>query len=283
VIRQAGRIAWRAFNRFLDHNGPDRAAAVAYYTLLSLLPLSIFLISLGVLIVGSFEAAYSGTLIIISGVVVHMDDPAREALRTFVERALRFQWPALALLAWTSRRVFGSLFSALERVFGVPGRGFASGNLLALGMVLLAGVGLLITMAFTMVMATSEGLVLRFAGARGADAVQALLGVFVSQVVPVLVTFTFFFLIYRVVPRRVVTSMHAAQGAVLATILWELAKGGFAYYLRNLARYAGIYGTLEGVIVLAIWLELSVSIVLYCGEIVALLIPPKKPPRPAHH
>lgn len=283
MIRQAGRIAWRAFNRFLDHNGPDRAAAVAYYTLLSLLPLSIFLISLGVLIVGSFEAAYSGTLIIISGVVVHMDDPAREALRTFVERALRFQWPALALLAWTSRRVFGSLFSALERVFGVPGRGFASGNLLALGMVLLAGVGLLITMAFTMVLATSEGLVLRFAGARGADAVQALVGVFVRQVVPVLVTFTFFFLIYRVVPRRVVTSLHAAQGAVLATILWELAKGGFAYYLRNLARYAGIYGTLEGVIVLAIWLELSVSIVLYCGEIVALLIPPKKPPRPAHH
>jgi membrane protein len=80
-----------------------------------------------------------------------------------------------------------------------------------------------------------------------------------------------------------VTSRHAAQGALLATILWELAKGGFAYYLRNLARYAGVYGTLEGVIVLAIWLELSVSIVLYCGEIVALLIPPKKPPRPAHH
>ena len=283
MIRQAGRIAWRAFNRFLDHNGPDRAAAVAYYTLLSLLPLSIFLISIGVLIVGSFEAAYSGTLIIISGVVVHMDEPAREALRMFVERALRFQWPALALLAWTSRRVFGSLFSALERVFGVPGRGFASGNLLALGMVLLAGLGLLLTMAFTMVLATSEGLVLRFAGQGGADAVQALVGVFVRQVVPVLVTFTFFFLIYRVVPRRVVTSVHAAQGAVLATILWELAKSVFAYYLRNLARYAGIYGTLEGVIVLAIWLELSVSIVLYCGEIVALLIPPKKPPRPAHH
>ena len=125
MIRHAGRIAWRAFNRFLDHNGPDRAAAVAYYTLLSLLPLSIFLISLGVLIVGSFEAAYSGTLIIISGVVVHMDEPAREALRTFVERALRFQWPAFVLLAWTSRRIFASLFSALEQVFGVPGRGFA--------------------------------------------------------------------------------------------------------------------------------------------------------------
>ena len=283
MIRQAGRVAWRAFNRFQDHNGPDRAAAVAYYTLLSLLPLSIFLISLGVLIVGSFEAAYSGTLIIISGVVVHMDEPAREALRTFVERALRFQWPALVLLAWTSRRVFGSLFSALEKIFGVPGRGFASGNLLALGTVLLAGVGLLVTMAFTMVMATSEGLVLRFAGPIGADAIRTLVGIFMGQVLPVMITFSFFFLIYRVVPRRVVTSSHAAKGALLATVLWELAKSAFAYYLRNLARYAGVYGTLEGVIVLAIWLELSVSIVLYCAEIVAILIPPRKPPRPAHH
>ena len=229
MIRQAGRVAWRAFNRFLDNNGPDRAAAVAYYTLLSLLPLSIFLISLGVLIVGSFEAAYSGTLIIISGVVVHMDEPAREALRTFVERALRFQWPALLLLAWTARRVFGSLFSALEKVFGVPGRGFASGNLLALGTVLLAGLGLLLTMSFTMVSATSEGLVERFAGPVGAEAIRALAGVVLRQVLPVLVTFTFFFLIYRVVPRRVVSSLHAFQGAVLATVLWELAKSAFAY------------------------------------------------------
>lgn len=283
MIKQAGRLAWRAFNRFQDHNGPDRAAAVAYYTLLSLLPLSIFLISLGVLIVGSFEAAYKGTLIIISGVVVHLDDPAREALRTFIERALKFQWPALVLLAWTSRRIFGSLFSALEKVFGVPGRGFASGNLIALGMVLAAGLGLLLTMAFTMVLATSEGLVLRFVGPRGADAVQRMVGVFMAQVLPVIVTFVFFFLIYRVVPRRVVTTLHAAQGALLATILWELAKNAFAYYLRNLARYAGLYGTLEGVIVLAIWLELSVSIVLYCGEIVALLIPPRKAPHPAAH
>ena len=106
-----------------------------------------------------------------------MDEPAREALRTFVERALRFQWPALVLLAWTSRRVFGSLFSALEQVFGVPGRGFASGNLLALGTVLAAGLGLLITMSFTMVIATSEGLVERFAGPVGADALRALVGV----------------------------------------------------------------------------------------------------------
>lgn len=272
MIRRAARMAWRAFMRFQDHNGPDRAAAVAYYTLLSLLPMLIFLISLGVAVVGTFEDAYRGALFLISGVVVHLDGNTLDALRTFVERSLRFQVPALFLLAWTSRRIFGSLFSALERIFGVPGRSFARGNLVALGMVLVAGVGLLLTMVFTMTTATAEGLVTRFIGPEQAGALHALLGVLVTRLVPPLIAFSFFFLIYRIVPRKVVSTAHAAKGALLATVLWEGAKGAFAYYLRNLARVAGLYGTLEGVIVLAIWLELSVSIILYCAEIVALLI-----------
>jgi len=272
VIGRAARLAWRAFMRYQDHNGPDRAAAVAYYTLMSLLPMLIFLISIGVAAVGSFERAYRGALFLISGVVVHLDQRTLDALRTFVERSLAFRLPALFLLAWTSRRIFASLFSALERIFGVPGRSFAKGNLLAFGMVLIAGVGLLITMVATMTIATAEGLVTRFIGPESGGALHEFVGHFVTFVVPIVITFSFFFLIYRVVPRRVVSTGHAARGAFIATVLWELAKNGFAYYLRNLTRVAGLYGTLEGVIVLALWLELSVSIILYGAEIVALLI-----------
>jgi len=273
ALRAAGRVAWRAFMRFQDHNGPDRAAAVAYYTLLSLLPLLIFLISLGVAVAGSFEAAYQGSLLLVRGVVIHLDAPSLEALRSFVEHSRKFRWPGLFLLAWTSRRIFASLFSALERVFGVPGRSFAKHNLVALSMVLITGVAVLLTMAFTLVAATSEGLILRFRASGELKAVGFLLG----TLLPIAITFGFFFLVYRFVPRRVTTSGNAALGALLATILWEAAKSAFAWYVRNVARFGGVYGALEGIIVLAIWLELSVSIILYCGEIVALLIHQKAP------
>jgi len=272
-LRAAGRIAWRAFMRFQDHNGPDRAAAVAYYTLLSLLPLLIFLISLGVAVAGSFEAAYQGSLLLVRGVVVHLDTPSLEALRSFIEHARKFRGPGLILLAWTSRRIFASLFSALEKVFGVPGRSFAKHNLVALAMVLLTGVALLLTMAFTLLAATSEGLILRF---RASGELTAL-SFFFGTLLPIAITFGFFFLVYRFIPRRVTTSGNAAVGALLATILWEAAKSAFAWYVRNVARFGGMYGALEGIIVLAIWLELSVSIILYCGEIVALLIHQKAP------
>jgi membrane protein len=276
VLRQSGHVAWRAFLRFQDHNGPDRAAAVAYYTLLSLLPLLIFLISIGVALLGSFDVAYQGTLYLIRGVVIHLDPKSLDELRGFVEHSLRFQLPGLLLLAWTSRRIFAALFSALETIFGVPGRHWAKHNLVAFGSVLLTGMAVLVTMALTMLMATSEGLLMRF---RQSGTFQSMGGVFVSSLLPMMVSFSFFYVIYRVVPRRVVRHGDAMAGALLATVLWEGAKSGFAYYLRNVAQYAGVYGALEAVIVLALWLEISVSIVLYCGEVVALIIVPARTQR----
>lgn len=273
MIRRAASLAWRALLRFVDHSGPDRAAAVAFYTLLSLLPLLIFLISVGVALGGSVDEAYRGTLILFKGVVVHLDAASLESLRDFVERATRFQWPGILLLAWTSRRIFAALFSALEIVFEIPGRSFVHGNLVAIAMVMVTGGTLLGTLALTMVSAGLEGAVLRLAvPVSGAGVLfHDVAGFVLERLVPAAVTATFFFVLYRVAPRRVASVKHAAAGALIATVLWEAAKTGFAYYVRNLAHYAGLYGALEAVIVLALWLELSVSVVLYGGEIVALL------------
>ncbi len=267
------RLAWKAFLRFQDHNGPDRAAAVAYYTLISLLPLFLFVISLGVMFAGSFETAFQNSIFLFRGIVVPLDTATIESLRTFVERAARFQWPAVLLFAWTSRRIFASLFSALGAVFDTPaGHGFAKGNLLAFGMVVVMGLAQLGTMLLATLLATTEGLLSRFAGPEGAQVFNSLTSAFVTHALPILVTAAFFFVLYRLAPGRIIRTADALFGALIATVLWELAKAAFSYYLRHLARYAGVYGALEGVIVLALWLELSVSILLYCGEVVALRV-----------
>ena len=276
MIRTIGlglRLAWKAFLRYQDHHGPDRAAAVAYYTLLSLLPLFLFVISLGAMFAGSFDAAFRNSIVLFRGIVVPLDPATVESLRVFVERAVRFQWPAVLLFAWTSRRIFASLFSALGAVFDTPaGHGFAKGNLLAFGMVVVMGLAQLATMLLATLLATTEGLLSRVTGPEGAQVFGSLTAAFVTHALPVLVTATFFFALYRLAPGRIVRTADAGFGALLATVLWELAKAAFSYYLRNLAQYAGVYGALEGVIVLALWLELSVSIILYCGEVVALRV-----------
>ena len=45
-------------------------------------------------------------------------------------------------------------------------------------------------------------------------------------------------------------------GACLATILWLLATQGFAWYVRNLANYNVLYGSIGGVIALLVWIYL---------------------------
>jgi membrane protein len=270
-IGAVGRFVWRAFWRFLDHSGPDRAAAVSYYTLLSLVPLLVFSISIGVLVLGSFEDTYRGATLFFRGILDQLSPVAQESLRFFVERALRFRLIGLLLLAWTSKRAFSALTSALETVFGVPARGFAYGNLLALGTVFATGIALLGTIALTTAAATVEGLVMRHAPL-SAEGLHHLASLLLGRGLPSLVTLSFFFYLYRVVPRRAITTRDALTGALLATALWELARLGFALYVRHLARYAGLYGALEAIIVLALWLEISASIILFCGEIVALRI-----------
>jgi YihY family inner membrane protein len=274
VILDALRLAWRASERFFDHSGPDRAAAVAYYTLLSLLPLMIFSVSVGMFFFGSFDAAYNATVFMLRGVVAHLDPASMAALRGFAERSVRFQWFGLIVLAWTARRSFSALFGALSVVFQVPARNYATGNLVAITMVAVNGLGLLLTMALTTMRATLEGMLQRY-GLDGVGAVRVmprLLDLALTWILPVIITFVFFFIIYRMVPRGVVRTRHALIGATLATVLWEGAKAAFAYYVLHLAHYSGLYGALEGIIVLGLWLELSVTIVLYSGEVVALLV-----------
>ena len=227
LIRKAGRVAWRAFLRFQQHGGPDRAAAVAFYTLLSILPLFIFVIWLGAWFLGSFDRAYEGSLLLFQGVVVHLDAKTLESLRAFVERAGRFPWPALVLFAWTARGIFVSLFSALETIFERPSRrGFLKGNLLAFGLVIFLGIAQLATMVLTATFATTEGLLLRAATPEDRVMVQAVASRLFDRGLPVAITFAFLFLLYWVAPRRVTTMRHAAFGALLATALWEVAKAG---------------------------------------------------------
>jgi YihY family inner membrane protein len=278
VILDALRLAWRALLRFSDHSGPDRAAAVAYYTLLSLLPLMIFSVSVGMAVFGSFDAAYNATVYMLRGVVAQLDPASMEALRGFAERSVRFQWFGLILLAWTARRSFSALFGALSVVFEVPARNYATGNLIAITMVAVNGLGLLLTMALTTMRATLEGTFQRYGldGVSGVRVMPRLLDLALTRALPIVITFAFFFIIYRMVPRGIVGTRHAVIGATLATILWEGAKNAFAYYVLHLAHYSGLYGALEGIIVLGLWLELSVTIVLYSGEVIALLVQ-KKP------
>ena len=75
-----------------------------------------------------------------------------------------------------------------------------------------------------------------------------------------------FELAYVMLPNRRVRWPHAVPGAVLAAILFEAGKLGFAWYVTNFSSFSLVYGSLSTVIVLMTWIYISAIILLLGAE-----------------
>ena len=80
-----------------------------------------------------------------------------------------------------------------------------------------------------------------------------------------------FMLLYLVMPNVRVSLKHALCGALVASILFELTKKGFAYYVLNFKSYEIVYGALSTLPIFLIWIYLSWVVALVGAEVVAVL------------
>ncbi|MFV8830172.1 YihY/virulence factor BrkB family protein [Alkalihalobacterium sp. APHAB7] len=77
--------------------------------------------------------------------------------------------------------------------------------------------------------------------------------------------------LYMIGPNRRIGFKDAIYGALFATISWQLISLGFSVYVTNFANFSATYGSLGGVIILMFWFFLSGLILVIGGEINATL------------
>ena len=88
-----------------------------------------------------------------------------------------------------------------------------------------------------------------------------------QDLVPAVLLFVVFFLIYRFVPKAQIDTRAALTGASIALALFLIARPLFLRYLSTIANYNLIYGSLAIVVILMIWTWMISIIVLFGGEI----------------
>jgi membrane protein len=79
-------------------------------------------------------------------------------------------------------------------------------------------------------------------------------------------TFCMFFLIYKIIPNKRIHFQSALQAALFTSLLWELAKHLFTWYVVHIASYSLLYGSLSTLVVFILWVYYSSTILLVGGE-----------------
>ncbi len=88
-----------------------------------------------------------------------------------------------------------------------------------------------------------------------------------KYLLPVAITFSLFFLLYKWIPERHVRTRAAWIAALVASLLWEVVKRGYAYYLVNLSIIGHVQGPIIAIILFGFWMEASTAILLYGAKL----------------
>jgi membrane protein len=87
-----------------------------------------------------------------------------------------------------------------------------------------------------------------------------------GRIIAFVLMFTVFLLLYKLVPNIKTYWRNVWLGALLATVLFELARTIFLFFLQNFANYQIIYGSITSIIILLIWIYYSAFILILGAE-----------------
>jgi membrane protein len=268
-VRAAAAIVKRTLRSFYDDQMTQHAAALTYYSLMSLFPAVLLALSLLGLI-GQYPATYNAIMDYLrddvpATVLEPLDRSLREALRNTGTATTALVISVVTALYGTTG-VLEACRRALNVVFDVEaGRSFLHRKAID------------IASTFVLMALVLASLVMVFVGGSFADDLLGFVGLgpdaarawsILRWPGAVLVAMLVFGLIYHVTPDwRRHRFRWLTPGAALGVALWLLASWGFSTYLSHSARLSALYGTFTGAILLVAWLWLTSCALLLGAEL----------------
>ena len=254
----------RTVQEMSDDDATHMAAGVAYYALFSIFPLLLGLIAL----VSFLDVLESET--VQTEITDFVTDylPGSEGLvDSNVESANRLQGAlgvfAIVGLIWSGSAIFGAVTRAVNRAWDVhKDRPLLVGKPRQLVMAL--GVGVLFMLSLSTATFARVAGRLSESDVPGVGFLAEAVGVVLLQGSSFVLSLCIFLLIYKFLPNTRTYWGYIWPGALLAAVLFELAKNVFILYLGRIATFESVYGSLAPVIALLLWTYVS-SLILILG------------------
>ena len=264
------RTALEVLTAFRRTHGLLMAGAIAYYTLLSLVPL------FALLLIGLSHVVDERRLIATTQGALGLLVPGRASAITdqvsvFLAHRNVVGWVGAVSLLFFSAMAFGVLETAMARVFhhrSAPKRHPIVSALIPYAFVVVLGFGLLVVTLITGAIEMLGRSAVHVVGHALplATASRALLHLLGTGGLALLLT-----ALYMVLPAQRISLRAAARGAIAATLLWEVVRRLLVWYFASVSMVNVIYGSLATAVVLLATLEAASIILLLGAEVVATL------------
>jgi len=269
ILQRPGRFLWRVLVGFKRNQGLLLAGAVAYYTLLSVIPmLALILVGLSHFI--EEPQLYNTILTNLKLVIPAHAESVADQVWGFLERRQLVGIVGILVMLFFSSMAFTVLESAMAIIFSHRARKhrrhFLMSAIIPYAYIFLLGLGLLIITLVT--------------GALGAmsDKHLILLGwdlslegtsrfmLYLSGMAGMVIMLTS---LYLVMPVGRIPVRYALAGGVTATALWEIIRHILVWYYSTISLVNVIYGSLATAVVALLSIEIAVIILLLGAQVIA--------------
>ena len=255
-------LLWQALKKFNDDNGFFLSSGITFNILINLIPFILLLLALVGTYLYNDQEVLDHIHAYLRDMVPAFDPKIMSNLMDVIQNRQIVGILGFIGLLWFSTWVFGSLRIALNTVFRVEkSRGIFRGIGIDLLMIILVGSLLLVSMILSSVVTFLQGYQGQIPLVIGPMIQWAL-----KYVVPLLLTFCMFFLIYKIIPNKKIHFKPALQAALFTSLLWEFAKHLFTWYVVHLAQYSIFYGSFSASVILVVWVYYSSTILVVGGE-----------------
>jgi membrane protein len=262
------RLIKAAASSWVDDYAPSMGAALSYYTLFSIAPLLLIVISVAGLVFG--EDAARGEIFAqlsefmgneaaaaIQSLLRSVNQPAQSRLGTLI---------GVGLVLIGATTVFAELQNAMDRIWHAPERGKPTGiwnflrtRLLSFGMILSIGFLLMVSLVMGAVLAAlGRWWTPYFTGWE-----------LVAQALNLVIGFGFtllaFAMIYKTMPRVKIDWRDVWIGATVTAVLFTIGKFLIGYYIGKSGVVSG-FGAASSIVVVLLWVYYSAQIFLIGAE-----------------
>jgi len=273
VLRHSGFYVLRKTVReFLDDGCTDLAAALTYYSVLSLFPAALALLSL-LSVFGNGDKAVNAVVDVLRPL---MSDSTIARVEPTLHGLAGIQGGGIALVVgilgalWSASAWVNAFGRAMNRVYEVEeGRPVWK---LRPAMLLITVAAIVLCAVALLILVVSGPVADSIGGKLGLGSTLLTVWTFAKWPVLAVVVIAVVALLYWGTPNvRQPKFRIISVGAFVAILVWLAASVGFAFYVANFSSYNATYGSVGGVIVALLWLWLTNNALLFGAELDAEL------------